>query len=108
MGRCNLMPPTLWQSVPFGDRDARADWKLHHGIWHQVMAQITKAPIFNFDDLEVEMLRHAEIHEFNSRALGIQPPYDLTSFDLRDRSSWYSFMVTNAQQHQRENAAAGI
>jgi len=108
MARANLLPPVLWQSVPFGDPDARADWKLHHGIWHQVLAQITKAPFFNFDDLEVELVRHAEIHDFNSDALKISRPVDLTSFDLRDRSSWYSFMVTHAQQHARENAAAGI
>jgi hypothetical protein len=98
----------LWQSVPFNDADAWKDWLVHHALWHRALAKVTKSAVLNYDDLKVEMLRHAEIHVADAKALGIQPAFDLAGFDLKDRSSYYSFMVTHAQDTQRLNRAAGI
>jgi hypothetical protein len=108
MSPLNLLPPTLWQSVPFKDRDAWNDWLGHHGIWHQIMGQKTKTPVLLFDDLRRENQRHAEIHDQLADALAIPRSYDLSSFDLSDRASYYSFMLTHALDSQRLQQAAGL
>jgi hypothetical protein len=105
---CSLLPPQLWQSVPFQDRDAWEDFGLHHQLWHQILAEATKTPVLTFDDLKVELLRHNEIHAAVSNALGIPAAVDLTEFDLNDRGSYYSWMQTHALDHLRFRQAAGL
>jgi len=105
---CNLLPPQLWQSVPFGDKDAFLDWSIHHQLWMQALAQKTKTPMLTFDDLRVELLRHAELHVAIDKALGIAPAFDLVSYDLSERSSYYSFMETHGLLHANERKAANL
>lgn len=108
MPPCNLLPPTLWQSVPFGDKDAFLDWNGHHMLWHQALAVVTGTEFLILDDLRSETLRHAEMHNRVDKALGIPISFDLVSFDLQDRASFESFMQSHGAEHQRQRLAAGL
>jgi hypothetical protein len=104
----NLISPLLWQSVSFGDEDAYLDWLGQHGFWHDALAAVTATPRLNFDDLRLEMLRHANVHAAVAKALGVPVAPDLASYDLRDRESFVGFMQTHALDHQRLRVAAAI
>lgn len=110
MGVCNLMSPLIWQSVPFADSDAFRDFNGVHAQWHRVMAQATRTPYFLIDDLRngSGLERHSQMHDAVDKALGIAPPYDLVSFNLFDRESYYGFMALHANETQRQRVALGI
>lgn len=105
---CNLFPPLLFQSVPFGDKDAFLDWNGSHMLWHRVMARMTKTPFRLIDDLRMQLEPHAAMHEAVDKFLGIAAPYDLVSYSLTDRESYYGFMATHGLEHDRQRKALGI
>ena len=104
----NLISPLIWQATPFGDRDAFVDFLGHHAFWHQTLAVATTTPYFATDDLRTELVRHDRMHAAVARALNVPIAYDLVSFDLNDRDSYYGFMVSNALDHQRFRVAATL
>lgn len=105
---CSLLPPVLWQGVPFGDKDAFLDWNGHHQAWHQALAKVTQTQYLAIDDLRDQLLRHSQMHAQLDLALRIPSAYDLVSYDLNERSSWEGFMQVHGDTHQRERLAAGI
>src|SRR5262249_49267059 len=104
----NLMPPLLWQSIPFGDADSFFDFLGYHQAWHQALAAVTGTAILTFDDLRTQLLRHSEVHQALAHSLQIAPPTDLVSYDLSDRDSFNGFMETHGLDHHRLRLAAGI
>ena len=104
----SIMPPLLWQSVPFGDPDSWLDFLGYHATWHEALATHTKTIFVATDDLKGELLRHAEMHAQLDKALGIPTAYDLVSYDLADRQSYEGFMQLHGNLHQQERLAAGL
>ena len=97
-----LLPPVLWQGVPFGDKDAFLDWNGHHQAWHQVLAKATQTQYLAIDDLRDQLLRHSQMHAQLDLALGIPSAYDLVSYDLNERS-----LVGGLHAGPRRHASAG-
>ena len=104
----NLISPLLWESIPFADETAFLDWLGQHQFWHNALSQVTGTPVLLFDDLRMEMLRHADTHAAVAHALQIPVAPDLASYDLRDRESFEGFHQVHALDHDRLRKAAGI
>jgi len=103
-----VVPPVLWQTVPFGDQDSWLDFLGFHARQHDALATITGTTFVLTDDLKRELMRHANMHEAVDKVLGIPTTYDLLSYDLNDRASFEGFMQVHAILHQQENIAAGL
>ena len=126
-----LISPLLWQScpfkaplpdvtggigsVPFGildeaDADHTAFFQFlgEHQQWHRELAKVTNTEFLLFDDLKNNLANHARVHRDLATALGITAVSDLESFDLRDETSWVSFMFLNGQDHQRFQLVTGL
>ena len=103
-----VMPPVLWQTVPFGDQDSWLDFLGFHSRMHEALATLTGTEFILTDDLKGELLRHANMHKQVDKALCIPTTYDLVTYDLDDRASYEGFMQTHANLHQQENIAAGV
>lgn len=123
------MSPLLWQSVPYGDRDALLDWLGVHMFWHQALAQNTKTQFLLTDDLggawrsllaqglttrddlrilPGEMQRHTNMHRAVDKALKIAQAFDLNSYDLNQRDSYIAFHSSHSLQHDAERKAAKL
>jgi hypothetical protein len=104
----SLLPPVLWESVPFGDPDAFLDWNLQHWLAHIALAKKTNTPTYLLDSLQDDSFPHALMHQDVSLALQIPLGFDFAGYDLKDRESYEFFMLANAAHHQQLNAAAGL
>jgi hypothetical protein len=104
----NLLPPVLYQAVPFSDNDAFLDWSGQHELEHRALAQLTGTAYLPMGDLRQNLVPHDNMHKQVARALGIPPAYDLLGFDLHDRASYGSFMMTNGQDHDRFRQTLGV
>jgi len=95
----NLLPTVLWSAIPFGDRDAFYDWNLQHFLTHVALAQKTRTSIITLDELRTDPFPHAQVHRNLAVALGAADNLDFASFDLTDRDSYLTFMLSHSQVH---------
>lgn len=105
---CGLFPPRLFAHVPFGDADAYTDFLGHLELWHRVLAQATGTPYYPLGDLRTNLMPNDQMHRALARALGIPSAYDLTSYDLRDRASFQSFLTVEGQDIDRFRLVLGL
>lgn len=103
-----MMNPVLWEVVPFRDPDAFSDWLQTHDAQHQQLAKVTGTRWQPLDDLKTNLEAHSQLHILLAKALNVPQVDDLLSFDLTEEVSYLGFMLLNAQDHTRLNAAAGI
>jgi hypothetical protein len=103
-----LLPLTLWESVPFGDPDAFLDWNLPHWLTHVALAAKTKTLIVPLDELQRDPFPHAQLHQALEAVLGLPAPWDFAGYDLRNKESYNSFMLDHAAAHAQLQQAAGL
>lgn len=103
-----FLPTVLWQSVPFGDKDAFLDWQMQHFLHHQALAVKTSTPWFGLDDLRQDTFGHALIHHRLSASVGIADIWNFAGYDLNDRASYDDFMLSHSQAHQALQSSAGL
>ena len=109
MAVSNLMSPLLWQSTPYGDPDAWLDFLGVHWQWHVAISHVAKTRLVAIDDLRWgQLLRHAQMHQDEAKALGVSAAYDLVSADLRERDSYSGWMQTHSLDTDRLRQAAGL
>lgn len=102
------LPYTLWEQIPFGDRDAWLDWLAPHFMVHQALAAKTGTAIYLLDTMRKDPFPHGNMHRDVAAALGLPPTWDFTSYDLSDKSAFSDFMLAHASSHQQLAAAAGL
>lgn len=111
-----MIDPSLWASVPYGNRTALLDFYGEHGLWHRALAETT----FRLNGVNYRtyplgdgggpawLRAHQAEHRNASEALGLAPPPDLESYDFSSRESFASWMFIHAQEHRLLRAAAGL
>ena len=102
------LPTLLWLQVPFGDPDAWQDWLLPHYLMHQALAAATGTPLVPIDTLRDQLMPHAQMHQDLATALSLPSAWDFAGYDLRNRDSYYEFMLAHASHHVLLTEAAGI
>lgn len=102
------VPFTLWQSVPFADRDAWHDFTFAHWLHHAALAMKTKTRLVLLDDLRRHAGPHARMHQDLANALRTAMPLTLEDYDLSERGQFEDFMSSHAQIHSNLNAVAGL
>lgn len=103
-----LLPVTLWQTVPFGDPDAFLDWNLPHFLAHMELAKKTFTEWMLLDTLREDPFPHALLHRDLSAKLGKEVNLDFAGYDLNDRDSYYQFMTAHAAHHSELASAVGL
>lgn len=102
------MSPLLWQSVPFGDKDAWSSFLRDHDMWHNELGKQTRTRIVPMDDLRTNLALHAIVHNDLADAYGVSPVGDLESFDLNDENSYVSWLYLHSLDHSRFQQASGF
>lgn len=108
MGRLQLLPAVLWQSVSYGDPDAFLDWNLQHALTHQALAMKTTTAIIPLDSLRDDPFPHGELHRNEAAALGLPVIWDFTNYQLKERDSFDEFMLAHSEHHRLLASAAGL
>ena len=103
-----LLPLTLWESVPFGDKDAFLDWNLPHWLTHVALASKTGTALVPLDSLLDDPFPLAQLHRDESAKLGLAVNWDFAGYDLKDRNSFYEFMLAHAAHHSQLAQAAQL
>ena len=103
-----LLPLTLWEAVPFGDQDAWLDWNLQHWLSHIELAKKTKTEWITLDNLKDDPFPHSQLHRDIASILGLKANFDFANYDLKDRNSYYDFMLSHSHAHADLNLAAGL
>ncbi len=104
----NYLPMTLWQTIPYGDRDAFLDWNLSHWLTHIQLAKNTKTELIPLDTLRDDPFPHAQLHRDLAAQLGLAITLDFAGYDLNDRASYYEFMLSHSAHHSELAANAGL
>lgn len=113
-----VIDPKLFAQVPHKNRTAYRDMigalDLMHTQWiiPAIIAQTGKIPErFPFDadsDPEETLEAIQSQHASEAAALGIAPPPDLATYDLREASDWASWTFLVSQDLTRLRLAVGI
>ena len=115
-----LVQPTLWQSLPFKDKDAFVDFLGGHDFWHDALDQLLRAagaapyPSLPLGDGPVTdsegdwHLIHQAMHEGEAAGLALSGPDDFTSYDLNKLDEFSTWTWLHAQEHIRLALAAGL
>jgi len=103
-----LLPTVLWQSVPYGDKDAFLDWELAHWLTHIEVAKKTNTRVVPLDKLRDDAFAHSLMHRDASSALNLAVDFNFADFDLNDQDSYYDFMLAHSDHHQLLQNTAGL
>jgi hypothetical protein len=104
----NLISPLAWATIPFKDQDAFTEFLLPHQSWHQELAKATNTPWWPVDDLRTSLEQNGRMHDSVADALGLAHIGDWLSYDLTDETSFITFMMVHANDHQRLRLAARL
>lgn len=111
-----MIAPTLWAGTPHDNRTALLDMAGTLELWFRGLAQTIHAltgtavrvsPIGVPGGTAWLQSIQAMCAEA-ANALGLSPPPDLASYDLRDESDFQSWMFTMSQEGERLRVAAGL
>ncbi len=112
--------PQLWQSLPWGDKDAFVDFLGAHQLWHTDLdyrvrlfggAPYPSLPLGDGPVGEDEAdwhLVHQAIHDGEAAGLGLSPSPDFTAYDLDKRGEFASWSWLHGAEHIRLLAAVGV
>src|SRR5580765_7527339 len=104
----NIVPYPLWQTIPFGDPDSFLDFNLQHMLVHRELAKKTFTEWFPLDTLRDDPFPHAMLHRDLSAKVGEAVSLDFAGYDLKDRDSYYNFMMAHAAHHAELAATVGL
>jgi hypothetical protein len=97
-----LIPPELWQGLPFGHPEALLDFLGTHNDWHRALATaFSGVPDRRFDDLVGNLDPHNEHHQVLAKAMSLSAPDDFSRYDLSQRQGWVLFQQVHALEHVR-------
>jgi hypothetical protein len=98
-----LIPPELWQGLPFGHPEGLMDFLGTHNDWHRALALAVapSVPDRRFDDLVTNLDPHNVHHAELAKAMSLSPSDDFSRYDLTQRQGWVLFMQIHALEHVR-------
>ena len=115
-----LPQPTLWQSLPFGDRDAFTDFLGQHALWHFALDQQLRAkvgakayPSLSLGDGPIDdgsdwHLSHQAMHDGEASNLALSASPSFTSYDLNKKDDFAAWTWLHSNEHRRLATSAGI
>ena len=116
----SIIQPQLWQSLPFGDKDAFVDFLGTHALWHAALDHRIRSqgappfPTLPLGDGPVAgseadwHLAHQAVHDGEASGLGLSGSPEFTAYDLDKRDEFASWTWLHAQEHIRLFVAAGL
>lgn len=109
--------PLRWQSIPFRDEQAWADFmgehaQIHRALFTQVVG-VDQLPAYNAYPLadgagREWLMANDQEHRNIAHSLGLPGTTDLASADLDDLASFEEWLLVHAQDHVRLADAAGL
>lgn len=111
-----MIDPGLWASTPFNNATALQDFFGMVGSYHTVLADqiaqvfgvtVRTTPLGDGGGATWLFALQEELVQM-ARAVGIEAPPDLSSYNLRDETDFASFMFLHAQYTRQLRTAAGI
>ena len=115
----NLPRPEMWQSLPFGDRDAFTDFLGQHALWHIALdkqlrvaggASYPSPPLGDGpgDESGDWHIFHDQVHAGEAAALGLSAPASFASYDLDHRDDFATWTWLHGAECIRLAQAAKI
>lgn len=108
--------PSLWSNVPYRNPTAWRDFVGTHYLWHRSLSEHVartlgvsyRVPPIGDGGGAVWLQAVQQTYVNASQALGLAPPADLSSYDLREPDQFASWTFLVSQSARRLRVAGGL